>query len=135
MKKHLNVVAAIIIHDGQILCMQRGQAKQDYISFKYEFPGGKIEAGETRAEALMRELREEMNIEIKIAEQDFFMTINHAYPDFDLTTHSYICHVDTKEFVRKEHVDHQWVAPKDMKTLVWASADYPIVERLMEIKL
>ena len=130
--KHLNVVAAIIIHNGQILCMQRGQAKQDYISYKYEFPGGKIEVGETRTEALMRELKEEMNIEVKIAEEDYFMTINHSYPDFELTMHSYICHVDTKEFVRKEHIDHQWVIPQELNTLEWVPADYPIVERLRE---
>ena len=130
--KHLNVVAAIIIHNGQILCMQRGQAKQDYISYKYEFPGGKIELGETRIEALMRELKEEMNIEVKIAEEDYFMTINHSYPDFELTMHSYICHVDTKEFVRKEHIDHQWVIPQELNTLEWVPADYPIVERLRE---
>jgi len=130
--KNLNVVAAIIIHNGQILCMQRGQAKQDYISYKYEFPGGKIELGETRIEALMRELKEEMNIEVKIAEEDYFMTINHSYPDFELTMHSYICHVDTKEFVRKEHIDHQWMTPQELKTLEWALADYPIVERLRE---
>lgn len=130
--KHLNVVAAIIIHNGQILCMQRGQAKQDYVSYKYEFPGGKIEAGEARTEALMRELREEMNIEVTIAEEDYFMTINHTYPDFELTMHSYICYVDTKNFVRREHVNHQWVVPQELKTLEWAPADYPIVERLTE---
>ncbi len=130
--KSLNVVAAIIIHNGQILCMQRGKAKQDYISYKYEFPGGKIELGETRIEALMRELKEEMNIEVKIAEEDYFMTINHSYPDFELTMHSYICHVDTKEFVRKEHIDHQWVIPQELNTLEWVPADYPIVERLRE---
>ena len=130
--KNLNVVAAIIIHNGQILCMQRGQAKQDYISYKYEFPGGKIELGETRTEALRRELKEEMNIEVKIAEEDYFMTINHSYPDFELTMHSYICHVDTKEFVRKEHIDHQWVIPQELNTLEWVPADYPIVERLRE---
>jgi len=130
--KHLNVVAAIIIHNGQILCMQRGQAKQDYISYKYEFPGGKIEVGETRTEALIRELKEEMNIEVKIGEEDYFMTVNHSYPDFELTMHSYICHVDRKEFIRKEHIDHQWVTPQELKTLEWAPADYPIVERLRE---
>lgn len=130
--KNLNVVAAIIIHNGQILCMQRGQAKQDYISYKYEFPGGKIELGETRTEALRRELKEEMNIEVKIAEEDYFMTVNHSYPDFELTMHSYICRVDTKEFVRKEHIDHQWMTPQELKTLEWAPADYPIVESLRE---
>ena len=133
--KHLQVVAAILMYDGQILGMQRGPAQQDYIAYKYEFPGGKIEVGESRTEALMRELREEMNIELKITENDYFMTINHTYPDFALTMHSYICQLDTREFVRREHVNHQWVYPQDLNTLDWAPADYPIVERLMEVKL
>ena len=73
-----------------------------------------------------------MNIEVKIAEEDYFMTVNHSYPDFELTMHSYICRVVTKEFVRKEHIDHQWMTPQELKTLEWALADYPIVERLRE---
>lgn len=133
--KHLDVVAAIIIYNRQILCMQRGPSQQDYISYKYEFPGGKIEDGETGPEALMRELKEEMNISLEIADEDFFMTVNHTYPDFELTMHSYICYAASQEFVRREHVDHKWVYPEELHALDWAAADLPIVEKLMGFML
>jgi 8-oxo-dGTP diphosphatase len=133
--KHLNVVAAIIIYNKQLLCMQRGKSNQDYISYKYEFPGGKIEPGETRPKALMRELKEEMNISVEISDEDYFMTVNHTYPDFELTMHSYFCYVASQEFVRREHIDHKWFYPEGLNALDWAAADLPIVEKLMELKL
>ena len=64
MMKHYEVVAAVIEHDGKILCMQRNKGKFDYVSYKFEFPGGKVEAGEERHTALERELREEMDMDI-----------------------------------------------------------------------
>ncbi|WP_269849329.1 NUDIX domain-containing protein [Methanosarcina horonobensis] len=70
--KHIEVVAGIIIYEDRILCMQRDANKYDYLSYKYEFPGGKVEPGETNSQALMRELLEEMGIEIKVSENDFF---------------------------------------------------------------
>ena len=133
--KRIEVVAAIIINNSKILCMQRGKSEQRYISYKYEFPGGKIEPGETKTGALKREIYEEMNISVEVAEEDLFMTVDHTYPDFALTMHSYICHVDSQEFVRKEHVNHKWVKPEDLNTLDWAEADFPIVEKLMELNL
>lgn len=132
--KHLDVVAAIIIYDNQILCMQRDKAKYEYISYKYEFPGGKIEMGETKPEALMRELKEEMNISVKISDEDFFFTVNHTYPDFELTMHSFICCVEFQEFVRKEHVNHKWAYLDELNSLDWAAADIPIVEKLLELR-
>ena len=83
----------------------------------------------------MRELQEEMNITLAIAEEDFFMTVNHTYPDFELTMHSYICYVTSPEFVRREHVAHKWLDPEALHTLDWAAADLPIVEKLMGLKL
>ncbi|NLB80208.1 MAG: (deoxy)nucleoside triphosphate pyrophosphohydrolase [Clostridiaceae bacterium] len=133
--KQIEVVAAIIVFDGQILCMQRGYAEQEYISYKFEFPGGKIEAGETKTEALRRELWEEMNLQVEITYEDFFMTVNHSYPDFDLTMHSYVCHVESKEFVCKEHIDFKWLYPEELNCVDWAAADYPIVEKLMVMSL
>ena len=91
--KHLEVVGAVIQYDGKILCMQRGAGKYDYVSYKYEFPGGKVEAGETHPEALMRELREEMNFDVSITEEDYLTTVNHRYPDFEITMYCYLCHV------------------------------------------
>lgn len=135
MKQH-EVVAAIIIYEGRILCMQRNKGKYDYVSYKYEFPGGKIEAGETQMAALERELREEMALNVHIEKQDFFMTVEHTYPDFAIKMHSYICKVETPEFIRKEHVDHKWLKVEELMTLDWAPADIPIVEKLQkEIRL
>ena len=130
--KHYEVVAAIIEHEGKILCMQRNKGKFDYVSYKYEFPGGKIEAGEDNHSALERELREEMDMDISIAEEDYFMTINHTYPDFSITMHCYLCSLAHPKFVMKEHVDAKWMLPEDMRTLDWAPADWPIVKKLEE---
>ncbi|MEE1073284.1 MAG: (deoxy)nucleoside triphosphate pyrophosphohydrolase [Cellulosilyticum sp.] len=130
--KELEVVAAIIIYKDQILCMQRNKGKYDYVSYKYEFPGGKIELGETRAQALQRELREEMALEVAIRDEDFYMTVEHVYPDFKITMHSFICHVTSQVFVRKEHVDHKLMTKDELMSLDWAPADIPIVKRLQE---
>ena len=132
-KKHIEVVAAIIEHGGKILSMKRGQSKHAYTSYKYEFPGGKTEAGETRPQALMRELREEMDFVIDIAEDDFFAEVHHEYPDFEISLACYLCHSDTDVFTRKEHNDHVWLEPEKLGTLDWAEADYPVVEKLMNI--
>lgn len=131
MKKH-EVVAGIIIYNDLILCMQRNKGKYDYVSYKYEFPGGKIEPGEIRSQALQRELSEEMALEVNIREEDFFMTVEHTYPDFQITMHSFICHVGSQEFERKEHVDHKWLKREELMQLDWAAADIPIVKKLQE---
>lgn len=131
MKEH-EVVAAIIIYKDQILCMQRDKGKYDYVSYKYEFPGGKVEKGETRAQALQRELREEMALEINVRDEDYYMTVEHTYPDFKITMHSFICHVESQSFNRKEHVDHKWLPKEQLMTLDWAEADIPIVNKLQE---
>ncbi|HOD93419.1 MAG TPA: (deoxy)nucleoside triphosphate pyrophosphohydrolase [Clostridia bacterium] len=128
--KHIEVVAAVILFNQKVLCMQRGKNKHDYISYKYEFPGGKIEDGESKAEALIRELKEEMNIDINISEEDHFLTVDHTYPDFTITMYSYICNVETDTFIRKEHINHVWLPIEILNTLDWAQADKPIVVKL-----
>lgn len=133
MKKY-EVVAAIIVYENQILCMQRPKGKYEYVSYKYEFPGGKVELGESKVEALQRELQEEMDINVTVGDEDFLMTVDHTYPDFEIIMHSYICNVDNKKFVRKEHVDHKWLRVDELEELDWAAADIPIVRRLEEKK-
>ena len=130
--KHLEVVAGIIEYDNLILCMQRPVGKYDYVSLKYEFPGGKVEPGENNSQALMRELNEEMDMNVSISEDDYFMTVTHTYPDFEITMHSFICKVDNQNFTRKEHVDHKWLLKNELDSLDWAPADQPIVKALME---
>lgn len=130
--KTIEVVAAIIIRDNEILCMQRDVNPLGYISEKYEFPGGKIENGELKHEALMRELREEMDIELDITEKDFFLTVDHIYPDFRIIMHSYTCRVDDLEFKLNDHIGYKWLSKEDLYSLDWAPADIPIVKKLSE---
>ncbi len=130
--KEIEVVAAIIEYDNKILCMQRNVSKYPYTSLKYEFPGGKVEPGETNPQALERELREEMDMDVNITDNDYFMTVHHVYPDFAITMHSYTVKVNKPEFVRKEHINHVWALPNEMPALDWAAADQPIVNKLLE---
>ena len=130
--KHLEVVAGIIKYEDLILCMQRPVGKYDYVSLKYEFPGGKVEPGETNSQALMRELREEMELKTCISEDDYFMSVTHEYPDFEITMHSYVCPVESQKFVMKEHVDFKWLPVSELEALDWAPADQPIVEKIVK---
>ena len=128
--KHYEVVAAVIEYENKILCMQRGKAKFEYVSYKYEFPGGKVETGEENHIALSRELREEMDLDVVIGEEDYLLTVDHTYPDFAITMHAYLCKVATPNFVMKEHVDFKWLSVSELDSLDWAEADKPIVEFL-----
>lgn len=129
--KHFVVTAAIIQNEQEILCMQRNRSQYDYVSYKYEFPGGKVEPGESLENGLIRELHEEMDIHVDIRPDDFFMTVEHQYPDFTITMHSFLVAVDTRFFTRKEHVNHIWLKKTELLTLDWAPADLPIVKKLM----
>lgn len=127
--KRVEVVAAIICFEDKILSVQRAESKLPYISKKFEFPGGKIEAGETKKEALKRELIEELSITPQI--EDLFMTIVHSYPDFELTMHCFICRAETMDITLNEHLSSVWLTRKELNTLDWAEADNPIVDKLM----
>jgi 8-oxo-dGTP diphosphatase len=127
--KKTEVVAAIIYFENKILCVQRPKNKLSYISQKFEFPGGKIEQGETQKAALKRELFEELNIVTDI--KSLFLTVVHEYPDFELTMHSYICEVQTNELILHEHIAQEWLTIKELNKLDWAAADIPIVTKLV----
>jgi 8-oxo-dGTP diphosphatase len=127
--KKVEVVAAVIYFGERILCVQRPENKYSYISKKYEFPGGKIEANESMHEALKRELLEELNISADIKE--LFLTVVHPYPDFELTMHSFVCEVQSQELTLNEHIDYKWLTLAEMPQLDWAAADVPIVNKLV----
>lgn len=127
--KKIEVVAGIIFFGDQILCVQRPKNKYPYISEKFEFPGGKIEKGETKEEALKRELSEELNLTINI--KSLYLTVNHRYPDFEITMDSFICEVKTKELTLNEHIDKKWLTPRELEKLNWAAADIAIVNKLV----
>lgn len=130
--KKIEVVAAIIKHKNEILGVQRPHHKLDYISKKFEFPGGKIETGETREQALNRELKEELKINTKIGEH--LITVEHSYPDFELTMHAYMVNVDSKEITLTEHISQLWLIKEDIYSVDWAAADIPIVDKLNAIE-
>ncbi len=127
--KKIEVVAAVIVHNDKVLCVQRGDNKHDYIAFKYEFPGGKVEIGETNEKALVREIQEELNLKINIESE--FLTVNHTYPDFMLTMHSFICSCKNSALNLTEHIDFKWLDKNKLDNLDWAAADIPIVNKLV----
>ena len=127
--KHIEVAAAVIVVENKILCVQRGKNKHDYISYKYEFPGGKLEKGETPEGAVIREVREELNLEITILQH--FLTVKHSYPDFNITLHSFLCTCATRELTLTEHIDAKWMDRDLIAVLDWAEADIEVVDKIV----
>lgn len=124
MMKQYNVVAGVIVHNGRVLCVKKGITKFGYTSNKWEFPGGKIEAGESNEQALERELREELNMNVTVGEH--LVSAEHAYPDFGITLHAYICDVASDDVTLKEHIDRRWLLPESLSSLEWCGADVAI---------
>lgn len=133
--KKIEVVAAVLKQNSEVLCLQRGFSKLDYISHKFEFPGGKVEENEDFKKALSRELLEEMNICVNEDQMSYLMTVNHQYPDFFITMHAYLCDVENIEYALNEHIDAVWSNAESIDALDWAAADIPIVDRLKSERL
>ena len=128
-KSNVNVVAAIIQHSGEILAVQRGTSKFAYLSGKYEFPGGKVEETETAEQAIIREIKEELLLDISVLHE--LITIDHEYPDFEITMQCFICTAKDRALTLTEHTDYQWLPIQDLPSLDWAAADIPVVEALI----
>ena len=126
--KTIEVVAAII-HDkyGRIFATQRGYG--DFKDF-WEFPGGKIEQGETHEEALKREIWEEL--ETKIAIEGLFTTVEWDYPQFHLIMHCYLSHVESGHLELKEHEAARWLKKDELESVNWLPADEEMVRMLIK---
>lgn len=124
--KTVKVVAAVIRKDGAIFATQRGYG--DYKDW-WEFPGGKIEPGESPEEALVREIKEELDTEIEVG--DFLMTVEYEYPEFFLSMDCYWCTVTRGDLTLLEHEAARWLPVSDLKQVMWLPADIEIVERIM----
>lgn len=124
-KKTIHVVAAIIRRGNEVLATQRG-----YGDFKggWEFPGGKIEAGETKEEALRREIMEELDIEIEVGE--LFEQVSYEYPQFHLLMDCYLCKMKEDHIVLKEHDAAKWLTKETLHDVSWLPADLDLINKL-----
>ena len=125
--KSIEVVAAVIERDGKIFATQRGYGEyKDW----WEFPGGKIEPGETLCDALKREIMEELNTEINI--DKFLLTINYDYPNFHLTMHCFLCSVISGNLELLEHENARWLSPSELKSVEWLPADIEVLDFIID---
>ena len=121
--KHIEVVAAVITKNGKVFATQRG-----YGDFKdgWEFPGGKMEPGETRENALIREIKEELDTDISV--DSFLGTVEHDYPKFHITMHCFLCQVTSGKLELKEHEDARWLTRETFDSVAWLPADIGILD-------
>ena len=124
--KTIEVVAAVIRKDDKIFATQRGYGEwKDW----WEFPGGKMELGETQEEALEREIREELSTDISVDE--FLCTVEYDYPKFHLVMHCYMCSLLTDSLHLNEHEAAKWLGREELTSVKWLPADVEVIERLL----
>lgn len=123
--KTIEVVAAIIRHGDKVFATQRG-----YGEFEggWEFPGGKMEPGETPPQALIREIKEELDTEIEVGE--LIETVEYDYPKFHLTMHCFMCTVKSGHLVLKEHEAAKWLTKNTLDSVDWLPADEGIIDKI-----
>lgn len=123
--KTIKVTAAIIVHNGQVFATQRG-----YGEFKdgWEFPGGKVEANESLEDALVREIKEELDTEIEVGE--LLDTIEYDYPNFHLSMACFICTVKSGELILKEHEAAKWLNKDNLDSVEWLPADQGLLGKI-----
>ena len=123
--KTVRVVAAVIESDHKIFATQRG-----YGEFKggWEFPGGKIEPGETPQQALVREIEEELDTEIEVGE--LIDTVEYDYPSFHLSMDCFICNIIEGDLVLKEHEAAKWLSKEELYSVNWLPADEGLIEKI-----
>ena len=125
--KEIKVVAAIIKNEDKILATKRGYG--EFINM-WELPGGKIEPGETKKQALVREIKEELNIEISV--DNFALDIEYQYPNFYLFMSCFMCSIKEGSIELLEHNDGKWITKEELNTLNWLPADIDAVNYLKE---
>ena len=125
--KTIEVVAAIIIKEGQVFATQRG-----YGEFQgwWEFPGGKMEAGESPQEALKREINEELDADIQVNE--LLETVEWDYPNFHLTMHCFICNLLSESLHLNEHEAATWLNLENLRSVKWLPADEILLDKIAE---
>lgn len=122
-RKQITVVAAIIVNNDLILTTQRGYGKW---KGWWEFPGGKVEDGESPEEALRREIMEELDMTVEVG--DRLTTVNYDYPDFHLTMHCHWCRVESGEMKLLEHESAIWLSKEELRKVQWLPADEEVID-------
>ena len=126
--KNIQVACAIIEHNGRVLAAQRSEFMS--MPLKWEFPGGKIDDGENPEECLIRELTEELNINVAV---EFLLPpVNHDYTNFSVMLHPFICTIVSGKIILHEHKAIVWLSPQELPSLDWAAADIPVVFAYLE---
>ena len=123
--KKIDVVAAILHRDGAYFATQRGYGEFEGM---WEFPGGKIEPGESLEVALKREIQEELGVDIAI--ENLLCTTEYDYPSFHLTMHCYLCSIASGEIELREHKSARWLRPEELGSVEWLLADKDVISRL-----
>ena len=126
----IHVACALIEKDQQILICQRSASMK--LPLKWEFPGGKLEEGESLEQCLIREVKEEINLDIHIHEE--LTKVEYHYPDFSLTLYPFICSVKSGKLKVLEHEQVVWVDPTELFRYDWANADLPIIEEYIRTR-
>ncbi|MBO4389114.1 MAG: (deoxy)nucleoside triphosphate pyrophosphohydrolase [Spirochaetales bacterium] len=121
--KDVIVSGAAIMKGGRLFVAQR-PAKGE-AGLKWEFPGGKVEPGETPEQAVVREIREELDASITVRSK--IAVINYTYTAFHLTMHLFLCTLDGPDPVIREHLAGRWITADELETLDWAPADYQVL--------
>lgn len=128
MKKHLEVSAAMIVKEGKVFAAQRGNKGE--LALKWEFPGGKLEIGETAEQALIREIKEELDTQISVTKH--VKDVNHEYNTFTITLHGFICKIIQGDLKISEHIDSRWLSYEELETVDWAEADWAFIRILQD---
>lgn len=129
-KKQIRVVGGLIFENGKVFATKRGDSPYPYVAHKYEFPGGKIEEGESEEEALKRELKEELDLEVEVG--SLYARHTFVYPDFIIHLCVYECE-QKSAFSLKEHESYAWLSPKELKEEEWAPADADILGTIKRV--
>jgi 8-oxo-dGTP diphosphatase len=126
---HIHVACAIIEQDGLTLAARRSEKMS--LPLKWEFPGGKLDAGESPEECLVRELQEELGIDISVGKP--LQPATHIYSSFSVTLYPFICHITHGEITLHEHAEIIWLPPEELPQLDWAEADLPVITEYLNI--
>ena len=126
MKRHIHVASAVIIKDGLVFAAQRADKKDQ--ACRWEFPGGKLEEGESAQDAVVREIAEELSLVVSVDRP--LMRVEHQGPAFSLTMDVFVCTPSSPHIVLTEHLDSRWFSQDELWSVDWADADIPVVHEV-----